>query len=291
MSKYRVDIFLRLYGKTTRTMDIVTTNQIIDISNALQGTTLHPTAVAYIQVLLTPYAEAINIADNEQVIQWIPLAIPGALRGELLNLVKIETAEPVRNVIIRFLVEFISVLAGGVAAFMKDKTILPWDLQKSIGNNQDLSSMFNITRDDNKLPVTVTVNGQQFTHMLTEEFTMGLLLFSDPLVGNRDFNITLFGTRFTSDYIIEQENEEGEDENDEEDEQDTNRFTRPSRDTPTWYSVEINYTIYAFETPDFMQGFATGAMWAGVDHHNYWTHLFQNTNVRPGEYTGTPINF
>ena len=274
-----------MYNTTTQEMDIPTNTEIINISNVVQGQILHPTTAAYIQTLLTDYALAVANANKEQIIQWIPLAIGGKSGDDLLEFLATaadtNTVEFVRNIVIRFVVERMSICAGDIAAQLRDKTILPWDLQKCIANNDELFPIVIIDRDENILPVTVTVNGQQFTHMLTEEFTMGLLLFSDPLVGNIDFNITLFGTPFTSEYIIQHEA----------DDEETNRFTRPDHDTTTWYSVEINYTIYSFDTPDFMQGFATGAMWAGVDHHNYWTHLFQNINVRPGEYTGTPINF
>lgn len=83
-----------------------------------------------------------------------------------------------------------------------ERTVLPWDIQKVIADNNELSKIFGITPDQKTLPLTITVGSQKFTHMLTMDFTMGLILFSDPLVGNHNFSIIMFNELFTSEYII-----------------------------------------------------------------------------------------
>lgn len=46
------------------------------------------------------------------------------------------------------------------------------------------------------------------------------------------------------------------------------------------FTVIVSGVKYMFNTPDFMQGFATGAQWlneklgnANIDHHQYWSDL------------------
>ena len=42
---------------------------------------------------------------------------------------------------------------------------------------------------------------------------------------------------------------------------------------PRKYMVQVADRQFTFKTPQFMQGFMTGALWAGVDHHKYWQDL------------------
>lgn len=65
-------------------------------------------------------------------------------------------------------------------------------------------------------------------------------------------------------------------------------------DTPldTDFTVEVNGVTYCFNTPDFMQGFATGALWTNMDHHLYWKNLISYMiNLETQERVGTPITF
>jgi hypothetical protein len=62
-------------------------------------------------------------------------------------------------------------------------------------------------------------------------------------------------------------------------------------DTPAkHFSVKIGENQYIFDTPNFMQGFITGAMWTGVDHHKYWGNLIQYVET-PDGIIDTPIIF
>ena len=63
-------------------MDALTFEFITTVGSQLWAlSTYHPTTIAYIQILLTPYAEALGQAqDVESIRQWVPLA----LKGELL---------------------------------------------------------------------------------------------------------------------------------------------------------------------------------------------------------------
>lgn len=245
----------------------------------------HPTSIAYVQTLLTPYAEALEAAqDVAGITAWVPLALPGRLGVNALSEITKATkdnfreedanADPaivavVKAVVIECLVSETIALFGQFVPKNYTTTILPWDLQRGIGNDQELAPLLGIVPGVDSLPVTVTIGPQTFTHSLNEEFTMGLLLFSK--VGKVDFYITMFGVPLTTDYFPL---EDGTD--------------RPSKYTyhdenPGRFKVKVTNTEYTFQTPDFMQGFATGAMWAIVDHHAYWSDLMTMSNQAEGE--------
>lgn len=269
---------------------------------------LHPTSVGYIQTLLEPYAKVIEPADIAGVTAWIPQAFPGELGQHALTemgkattkkIAEINEAhaiakgvEPLeeekandtvpevistaKTALIEYFVAEIIEIAGNAAREQREYTILPWDVQLAIGKDEELSKVFGITKEMKQLPVDVVVGAQKFTHQLTLEVTMGLLLFSDPSVGKHDFKITMFGVPFTTDYIVPPA-ETGQEPADQHIYRlEESRFGHGAeREQP--FSVVVGKETYGFTSPDFMQGIATGAQWAGVDHHQYWKQLQQHT--------------
>jgi hypothetical protein len=110
------------------------------------------------------------------------------------------------------------------------------------------------------LPVTVTANGQRFTHLMTKWMALGLVLFSR--ISGFDFAPEMFGVPFS--YF-----------------DDTARhriFEYPWTEGPSGYHITIERKDYCMSNMVpinyFLQGFSTGALWAGVDHHNYWSNFF-----------------
>ena len=184
----------------------------------------------------------------------------------------------------------IGLACAQVETFPVDKTILPWDVKIGIGNDTDLSRMFGIVEGDVLLPVKIVFNNQSYTHMLSLEFTCGLLLFS--LQSHRNFHISLFEVPFTTNYFTETTMPG------------TRTLITQFRDTRFHYynaygdepvrsyTVQIGDMRITFNTPDFMQGFATGAMWSEVDHHTYWNNLVQHTeDFEYGDHIETAITF
>lgn len=143
-----------------------------------------------------------------------------------------------------------------------DYVILPWDIQKSVRENYPDIVDDLIIKD--VLPVTITIGPSSFVHMLTLEFTVGLLLFSHPFVSQANYTISLFGAKFEPKYILGDGNLHL-----------SNRFD--TADGNEYYSVKVSDTSFIFLSTDFMQGFATGAMWNNLDHHDYWDSLYKIT--------------
>ena len=266
------------------------------------------TTVAYIQTLLHPYDMALaGATDVISIQEWIPLAIPGNLaknaisymtkviRNEMLkginangqdlyrdvNLDGIAAAIYGKNVewrtrpellteakraILDYIIEEITELAGNIAQDLNDRHVLPWDIQSAIKENNQLRQMFGIQLENTTLPVIATVGGSQHTHMFSTDFTAGLLLFS--YASNNDFHLMMFDAPFELHYIIEE-----------------NRY---HEEGASLYSVHIGNKTFNFNNPDFMQGFATGALWVGADHRVYWDDLKQYTGDNEN---GTSITF
>lgn len=250
--------------------------------------TIHPTTVAYVQQVLKPYDDALMGATAEAIEQWVPQAFPGELSKHAqrdLDKAKADTENETpldtraKNAVLEYLLAEILEQSANRARDYRDSTILPWDVQAAIGNDTDLSQMFGLTKEHKLLPITVTIGPQKFTHEVSAEFLGGLLLFSDKHVGHHDFGVEMFDVPFPTDYMVRED-------------ADTNpsRFHFTAGDK-SHYSVVVNDEVYGFITPDFMQGFATGAMWATVDHHNYWKDLTQYALGENDEIIGTIVTF
>jgi hypothetical protein len=101
---------------------------------------------------------------------------------------------------------------------------------------------------DVTIPVTVTINKVEYVYDLTWQFTYGLLLFS--FVSNIKYDVKILGAPLSFEEY-------------------------PTYNDSGQYRIEYNKGMVEFFTPQFMRGFATGAGWAEVDHHDYWTKLYE----------------
>jgi hypothetical protein len=283
---------------------------------------IHPTSVAYLQTLLEPYAKTIEPADLGGITQWIPQAFPGELGTHALaemnkakdkkidelvdaheaakgvppldeekaNETVPEVIAAAKTALIDYLVAEILELAGNAAREQHEYTILPWDVQRAIGTDGDFTKMFGFTKEMKQLPVEVVVGAQKFTHQLTLETTMGLLLFSDPAVGKHDFKVAMFGVPFTTEYIVPPAATGQEPADQHVYKFDESRFYYDPAGSKQSFSVTVGKETYGFTSSDFMQGLATGAKWAGADHHQYWKSLQQHA-YQGEQVTDTALAF
>lgn len=269
-------------------MNAITSDYIIYVSSQVHpDNVLHPTSIAYVQSLLGPYAEAIETATTTDAIsQWVPLAYQGELAKHATSeMGKAILKNPENDVavakiaVIEYLVAEILELAGNLTRDQQDETVVPWDIQRAIGNDEELSRMFGIASTDTKLPVIITVGPQHFNHNLSFGFVAGLLLYSHPEVGNHDFRITVFGVPFSSTYMIPTDpdrsprfyyNENGDEGKNRE------------------YMFKVGNRQFAFDTLEFLHGFIAGPYWDNVDHHKFWHDLKHND---PDKDEPVPMTF
>ena len=268
-------------------MNNLTAHNIQNISsNISKNVVLHPTSIGYIQNLITPYAQILDQANSvKDVTDWIPKALPLLVSPISVDiavdkLVKLkggikegtEFVQLAKNTVVNILIgTIISSVDNDIIFYKSDNMILPWDIKESMFFHNNLLESFGIVKGDNKLPVEIIIDNKSYEHQLTEEFTMGLLLYS--LVAQKPIHIKLFGIPLSYDYFL---NPQG------------NRYTKFCSDARrTEYSVVIGGVNYCFITPDFMQGIATGASWYNDDHHKYWTDLI-SYEINP---KGVLVNF
>lgn len=252
-------------------MQAMTFKYISDLCKELQPEIYyHPTAIAYIQYLVTPYAETIEITQN--LVSWAETAFPGYFAQGIAKQIKSEPIATRKVAAVKYILADLIELSGNIARDEYGGIVLPWDIYYVISQDAELPDVFGIPHgkypSDIRLPVTVNINRQPFIHDLSCEFTCALFLFS--IITHRYFDITMFGQPFTDNHIPSM----------------LSRFNY-SEYNQNRYRVKIGGTVYAFRTTDFMQGLATGAMWENLDHHKYWSEL--NELIQPSDEEETEI--
>jgi len=237
---------------------------------------IHATTITYIQAIMAPYLEVIApVNDDQSIIDWIPLAMPGDLakharseidgaisdamkEKDIAQLSQPEQAlirsQAAKDAFVKYLVTEILELANHHIT-----NVLPWDVQTSIGDDEELSEMLKIPKGSQHMQVDVMIGGNSYSHMMTRDLASGLMLFS--LISGADFGLSMFGTLYPKDFIV---------------------LERYTRIIPGVNSIMIGDVRYYFTGTDFMQGFNTGAQWTGINT-KYWSELKNEV--------GQPMNF
>ena len=276
-------------------MNMLTFNIISQIgSETRRDVTYIPATIGYIQVLLTPYAEAIEQEQNvESIRQWVRLIFKGELiRTALASLdeaidfenmihghdhhIALVKAAVIENIIN----EIMDASAAAALSIPGNRLVLPWNVYDAISTDTELSETFSMFPiNPILLPVTIIIGGESFTHNLSEEFVLGLLVFSSETGSN--YGVIMFGSQLSTKDIVGEQDHIG-------------IYRNIAYINRIYYGLDpLQYILttidkrrYTFQTADFLQGFATGAMWMNVDHHNYWEQLTSNYNNKT-----TNINF
>ncbi len=221
--------------------------------------------------MLQPYAEVITSSTIDVISNWILQVFPGGISNELLGIIRrtnnlnINLSGRERDIKYHIMNQMISyIITAGYTKLQEDYDIMmnPWHILEGILADNDLRRLFQSTT--NTLPVGLFVNNQNIVIDMTMEQVYGLLVFSN--VADVDFYPSLFNQALTIDMFLKE------------------RFEYPV----TNFNVFINRIPYGFNTSQFMQGFQTGAQWAGVDHHRYWSDL---TQINLDDFTETHLTF
>jgi len=234
---------------TTKYID----NLIDELSNEGHTYQIDRSGIAYIRHFLKPYAGILEDATSvEQIVQWLPLVFS----HNVLNHVNVSDGydlNSIKKLVIRDIIAYIFEISEAVE---EDSAILPWDIREALLPDEFMCRAFGIDLTNDKLPVIVILDHNEHYHEMTMEFALALLLFSAPK-GNLE--IRMFGAPLSMGFLMVS----------------SGRFNK--HHYPHVYSVVIYNNTYWFKTPDFMQGFKTGADWQGVDHHAYWKDLIHYT--------------
>lgn len=246
-----------------------------------------PVTYGYIASLLQPYIDVIEVGPIEGLAVWIVQELPGDYGNDVLTeftryreIVGEDPDQQVKEQLVRTMARILfNIIIEGMTGPSHPSTyVLPWDVQEILSEYTDFQTAFNISPEEKKLPVTIILTGKIFTHMLSEEFTIGLLLASKlPAPATVwSFGIKMFGAYLDANFLYV-------------DEYHMSVYDLDLNISIPNYSVEINEHVFAFQTREFMQGFITGCQWRNLDHHNYWKNLIQYEYIGDGEIKRIPL--
>lgn len=260
-------------------MDALTDIAVVDIANLTGIYYLDDTTIAYLQHLFTPYAQALDQATtSESILEWIKVAFPQRMdmhltsvaeeaQGQAQNEEEALTAMKYTIIdhLIGLLLDDISVDIRAI----RSRQILPWDVARTISNDEDYSTMLG-TQGPN-LPVQLDVNGQTFTHEVSEEFMAGL--YSTYRANNMTPpTTTMYGAKLSGEFDLRHPENMGSEDAEMIEE---GRHVEFYEDIPTW-SVEIGGELKTFGLSDldFLRGAQTAAMWMNVNSHDLIQKLY-----------------
>jgi hypothetical protein len=255
-------------------MDAVTPQFITAVAHEVHpGLIVDPSTVAYLQYLVTPYAQAVEQAEAlDQLDAWLDVALPGELAkhaksevakavtkaGEVDDVEKVKAAR--RGTIVYVLAELIE-LSGNRARDHGDTTILPWDLKLAIAKDEELETMFKQNDGTDTVVVTVRIGASDSPHAMSEDFVAGILLYYHAAGKDAAVTLYLYGVPLTNAYLLNPDGSRHHEDNAREGEDASN------------FLVDVGGTTYSFRSPDFLQGAASAAMWLNEDFHTRLTKL------------------
>lgn len=252
-------------------MNAITIDTINKIATEISSRSYHGSAFGYIREICKPYAEVVDTAVSVDALkQWIVVAFPNEISNECvlyLNQVLEQPTEDQLSVSKMACVEYLmrSLMTIVDTNLEKTITVFPWNVKSLLSQIPSFKTMFALS-DDNTLPITITFGPQKYQHDVSFEFVMGLLTYSQPTVGNHDFNIMVFDIPLTISDL---------------------QKTSFLEDIGSRYKIQIKDKLYSFDTPDFAHGLYTGAVWDNVDHHTLWSFIKDYSS----DPSGTNITF
>lgn len=265
---------------TLDTLQIVTEAPVM-------GYDVLPATRNYIATLLQPYVEVIATTPIDRLAEWMTTVIPERLREEPLEkfdryMRQQRTEYEIKKKVVELIFYLIIDPTTERVRIRYDESnqILPWDVQDTIRNERFLYLMFHVPEGEDKLPVTVTIGGNQYTYMLGADFTAGLLIASklkiQPVIPS--FDIVMFGALLDDEFLKYPEHIENSID------YRRPRYTARYPNTFSKYGVELGVQgeimDYEFNSPEFIQGFITGCQWRHLDYHAYLSNLVQYERVK-----------
>lgn len=203
-------------------------------SEQISPNTVDPLSAHYLDYLVADYKEVIDGADDIEVLaDWIPQVLPDDPELDQIidniSLVDVETAKSM----------ILYILKSKVLALVLDEPhISPWVLS----NARDKTCTRLFGAPEEKLEIVIHKGEKKYKHMLTEDFTYGLVV----ALHKSKFEVSLYGAVITIDMLPQC------------------YLLREAHGTKV-YKVCYVKSVYYFKTPKFLQGLKTGAEWLEQD--------------------------
>ena len=272
----------------------ILTDAFIRASFPKSDVTVPDPTVAYVRGVLEsneflrPHEGKLYEIDNVgKLLEWIPLVYPSVISNYIMgrinrlntpncNMSVLEMKEIILSSLASILLQHGEMAIPNRNPY-EPASILPWDVQTGIVETSELFRLFGFNQVQNRLDVTFTVQGVDHKDMWSLDFAMGVLTFCKVYGVNCEPR--MFGYPLGSD----------------------NHHYRYLEVFTSEYSVEILgiEDPFNFDGLDFMHGFSTAAVLAGVNHRDYWKNLRQyrgedsewEEDEDEDEGEGTPVDF
>lgn len=271
-----------MFGITNDTKSVpgpfaITSEFITDILKQVHPTlTITNASIVYMMQLFAPYNEAlVGVSSYNALSKWVDQAIPGELAKHANSWImrevnkitaELETEYDTDPVVItaavRVLFEYLIgeclELTGNKVRDVDDTEILPWDIQSTVGEDDDLSKMFGITKDMKTLPLTFVLQGNPSSVFeFSCEYATGFLLYT--ALQNPPWHLDFLGQQVTIAFTH--------------DPYECHDPEARERQPKFQYSAQVDGKTYYFQTLDFLNGFKTAASWYTDNISNYLTDL------------------
>jgi hypothetical protein len=226
-----------------------------------------PAAAAYLNVLMSTLRTQLQQKAHFQLTDWLNhhrFAFRLRDRDMVEPAITIIESWPAPQIVSWIIDRFVFVIiqesqygASIDGGETEARVLTPWDIAEVISGDYAWDQIFNLNFWNEKLPVNVMVRGHPFTHHMTMDLAMGILLFSQT-AGDVQFGMMMYGAPL--EYFM------------------PGTFTKYDRSENNMIGFEYSLGLtesdrYYFVGTDFLQGFKTGAEWAGLDHYDYWVDL------------------
>lgn len=254
---------------------------------------LHHTSVGYITYLVNQVINYALHAEEQDFLNWFSIWVAcheneQAIYWELKHARLTPDDRIKTSVVTKFLGAFL--IPDMVCRLPKGiDIILPWDITtaltkevswkgfEDIPMNRYIFSAINFDNFD-ELPVKVRVDHKSIKLNLTQDFAIGILLFSVEM--HMNFNMCMFDNELGANYLTENHC--------------TPYFFTHKKSliyrSPK-YVVTTREGKYAFSSLEFIQGFNTAAEWINIDPDLFITELTQYAPEPTGEMVITEITF
>jgi hypothetical protein len=219
-----------------------------------------PATVAYLNMVLEPVVTRMNqFTTPVQVMtyaqSWTEIHVTPAMTVD-------ETVErAVRDLTRRIVSALPTAGYATVSNYVEYDalTLTPWEIVEAISEGEGLSQIlgYDVPAEHFDLPVSVTVNGNVWTHPMSKDLAMGALLLSRT--AGVDLGMTVYGEPLT--YFIEGQNDI------------YLRYNGGATEGESNIRMIGSDRRYYFFGDDFLHGIKTAAEWLGLDHHYYWDSL------------------
>ena len=239
---------------------------------------LFPPSVGYLIHIFTPFAQELGYANSQA--QIISIIAKYHLSEKVIGLVEDmqgEELETIKRELVRY------VLIAAIDQLVLDDTLTikgPWEITGLLKSSGFIEPLAFFPGDH--LPVTINLFSQKisYQHTWSRDVTLGIKAFL--LYGPNPLQIELemFGYSFPDqdsfDYIIDRYFPE--------DRLHKYRIHLGEVGTKARFSASGGIIpagkedTFTFDDPEFMQGYATAALWSQVDHHKYWSDLIEQAH-------------